>query len=65
MQTVQRGSECFYCGKNGHWARDCYQKKRDKQSGKRVYHVECDGDDADVSGGADVAKMLPKPPKNL
>ncbi|WVZ88673.1 LOW QUALITY PROTEIN: hypothetical protein U9M48_035165 [Paspalum notatum var. saurae] len=26
------GNECRYCGKKGHWARECRKKKRDKQA---------------------------------
>jgi hypothetical protein len=26
------GDECRYCGKSGHWARECKTKKRDEQS---------------------------------
>jgi hypothetical protein len=37
------GDECHYCDKKGHWARECYKKKRDEEAhiavhGKRNDH---------------------------
>ena len=28
-----KSGNCNYCGKAGHWARDCYKKQKDKANG--------------------------------
>jgi hypothetical protein len=30
--TARKGDKCRYCGKLGHWAKECRSKKRDKQA---------------------------------
>jgi hypothetical protein len=39
MSHASRDDECRYCGKKGHWARECKKKKRDEA------HLAHDADD--------------------
>jgi hypothetical protein len=34
VQQPNNDSNCYYCGKPGHMAKNCYQKEHDAQNGK-------------------------------
>ena len=54
---------CFYCGKKGHWAKECYKKQRDLANGRRVNTIDVVGYPDDTPHGNNV-QYPPAPPKN-
>jgi hypothetical protein len=50
---AQKDDECRYCGKLGHWARDCRKKKREEA------HLIKEGDDEDVHAAMLMAELCP------
>jgi hypothetical protein len=38
--TLGRDNVCGYCGKKGHWARECHKKKREAEAQAHVAHDE-------------------------
>ncbi|WVZ88093.1 hypothetical protein U9M48_034646 [Paspalum notatum var. saurae] len=54
-------NDCRYCGKRGHWARDCRKKKRDEAAAAALLTEEPVGEDEPALMMAQVAPPNPEP----
>ena len=44
-----RAAQCMYCGRNGHWAADCYRRQRESHPTHHVVETEGDSEGEEVA----------------
>ncbi|WVZ83650.1 hypothetical protein U9M48_030778 [Paspalum notatum var. saurae] len=65
-EKVKAGrNDCRYCGKRGHWARECRKKKRDEEAAVALLTEEPAGEDEPALMMAQVGLYEPEPERIL